>query len=79
MEFYSQTFFCGKEEEGPICHISYKAKGFWPITAILNTSTENRFVTPYITINLKSLKDLVSFKNSVVSQFDKVMREISND
>lgn len=78
MKFYSQIFFCEKKE-GPICHISYRAKDFWPVTVYVNANTENRFVVPCITINLESLRELISFKNSVISQFDKVMREAKND
>ena len=74
MKLHNQSFFCNKGK-GPICHVSVDKASTWPITVSINSNQYNRFDTPYVNIYLKSYRELIAFKNSVLGAFDKVMRE----
>jgi len=76
MKLHTQSFFCNKGK-GPICHIDISDRPY-PITVRINQDLKNNYTTPYTIIYFTSLKDLVAFKNSVISEFNKAMREAKN-
>ena len=74
MRTHNLSFF-QNDKEGIYCHVSVDKASTWPITVSINSNQYNRFDTPYVNIYLKSYRELIAFKNSVLGAFDKVMRE----
>jgi len=74
MKAHNLSFFCG-DKENIYCHLSVDKASTWPITVSINGNQNNRHNTPYINIYLKTYRELIAFKNSMLGAFDKVMRE----
>lgn len=82
MNFYDITFFCNKGEEdnkkeGPVVSLEYTASiDPWPVTIRINTSGLHH-QTPVITFYMSELQ-LIQFKNSIISSYEKYLKEKTN-
>lgn len=75
MKLSKQSFFC-KKGEGPKAHIKIDKKDKnWPVTLTLNSTTYSNYYSLKDIIFFMDLPDLISFKNSVIGSFEKVIRE----
>lgn len=64
MELHETCFFCSRKEI-PTCYMSIdKMDGIWPVTIRFDK----------LVIYLSSIQDLVNFKNSFLSSYEKAMR-----
>lgn len=76
MKLHTMSFFYHKGKEGPTCHISLcDDPGLYPVTITINSDINSKFTAPYISFHLTSPEAMVAFKNSVLSSFNKVMKE----
>lgn len=71
MEHYSTTFFC-KDKKEPACQVSI---GYSDMHQYYNAFIRIGDSQNSIDIHLDSIQDLVNFKNSFLSSFEKAMRE----
>ena len=76
MKFYDTTFFFDSDVGyGPKVKIDTYAD-LWPITLTINTHGTNHD-TPRITLHMSELQ-LIQFKNSVISAYEKYLMEKTN-
>ena len=76
MKFYDISFFCDdKIDAGPKVRIN-TYQDLWPITLTINTHGTNHD-TPRITLHMSELQ-LIQFKNSVISAYEKYLMEKTN-
>jgi len=73
MKLDTISFFTINKEH-PVAHCQYGHSKFYSASVHINKSIDNQFNTPSIDFYM-SLSDLIAFKNSVVSSFEKAMRE----
>lgn len=66
MKLHNISFFCDIKKE-PTCNIDIdESDHTWPVTIKIDN----------ISIYLSSIRDLIKFKNSFLSSFEKAMREM---
>ena len=74
MDFYEASFFCEKGKS-PEVNLDYSdTPNTYPVTIKIKNS-QTIFKTP-VKLYLASLTDLIAFKNSVISSYEKLIREM---
>jgi len=77
MRFYDATFFIHKGT-GILATMDTKKDEYFPITLRINKTGEFHS-TPSLTFYFDSFRQLINFKNSLTSAFDKAMKEAGYD